>query len=165
MDLQGWNRTEGHVIDGLTMVRGMVYSRRKPHQQITLMMKPEKEKREFVRVPFVIGTTVRTSDRTIWSSNTLDVSMSGLRFETTETVPREGTFCEVEIVLVEAPEPVIIEARGSIVRSKPGTVAVQFSEVDVDSYEHLRQLILNNSEDPERAEQEFLSHRGIRKPA
>ena len=129
------------------------------------MMKPENEKREFVRVPFVIGTTVRTSDRTIWSSNTLDVSMSGLRVETKETVPREGTFCEVEIVLVEAPKPVIIEARGSIVRSKPGTLAVQFSEVDVDSYEHLRQLILNNSEDPERVEQEFLSHRGIRKPA
>lgn len=126
------------------------------------MKKPENEKREFVRVPFTTGTTVRTADRTIWSSKTLDVSMSGLRVETTETVPREGTFCEVEIVLAEAPEPVVIEARGSIVRSGPGTVAVHFSEVDVDSYEHLRQLILNNSDDPERAEKEFGAHWGIR---
>ncbi|MEK6742873.1 MAG: PilZ domain-containing protein [Nitrospirota bacterium] len=125
-------------------------------------MKPENEKREFVRVPFSISTTVRTSDRTIWSSNTLDVSMNGLRVATTETVPPEGAFCEVEIVLAEAPEPVIIEARGSIVRSKPGTLAVHFTEVDVDSYEHLRQLILNNSEDPERAELEFGTHWGIR---
>lgn len=142
----------------------MLYSRRVLLGQAT-MTKPESEKREFVRVPFRIGTTVRTGDRTIWSSNTLDVSMNGLRIATTETVPPEGALCEVEIVLVEAPEPVIIEARGTIVRSKPGTLAVHFSEVDVDSYEHLRQLVLNNSEDPERAEQEFGSHRGIRKPA
>jgi len=125
-------------------------------------MKPENEKREFLRVPFSIGTTIRTSDRTIRSGNSLDISMNGLRVATTEIVPPEGTFCEVEIVLAEAPEPVIIEARGSIVRSKPGTVAVHFSEVDVDSYEHLRQLILNNSEDPERAEKEFGAHWGIR---
>jgi hypothetical protein len=126
------------------------------------MTKPENEKREFVRVPFSIGTTIRTSDRTIWSGNTLDVSMNGLRVATTENVSPEGTFCEVEIVLAEAPDPVIIEARGSIVRSMPGTLAVHFSEVDIDSYEHLRQLILNNSEDPERAEKEFGAHLGIR---
>ncbi len=125
-------------------------------------MKPENEKREFVRVPFRMGTTVRTSDRTIRSGSTLDVSMNGLRIATTEIVPPEGTFCEVEIVLAEAPEPVVIEARGSIVRSKPGTLAVHFSEVDVDSYEHLRQLILNNSGDPERAEKEFDAHWGIK---
>ena len=126
------------------------------------MAKPEQEKREFVRVPFRIGTTVRISDRTIRSGTALDVSMNGILVATTEIVPPEGTSCEVEIILAEAPEPVIIEARGSIVRSKPGTLAVHFSEVDVDSYEHLRQLILNNSEDPERAEKEFGAHWGIR---
>jgi hypothetical protein len=147
--------------EGLTEARGMLYSRRELGRQIT-MTKPENEKRAFVRVPFRIGTTIRTGDRTIWSGNTLDISLNGLRVATTETVPPEGTFCEVEIVLAEVPEPVIIEARGSIVRSQPGTLAVHFSEVDVDSYEHLRQLILNNSEDPERAEKEFDVHWGIR---
>ena len=127
------------------------------------MTKPDNDKREFLRVPFRINTTVRTSDRTIWSSNTLDVSINGLRVATTEAVPPEGTFCEVEIVLAEPPEPVIIEARGSIVRSEQGTLAVHFSEVDVDSYEHLRQLVLNNSQDPDRAEKEFGAHWGIRK--
>jgi len=139
----------------------MLYSRCDLRRQST-MTKPENEKREFVRVPFKMGTTVRTSGRTIRSSNTLDISMNGLRIATTETVPPEGTVCEVEIVLAEAPDPVIIETRGSIVRSEPGTLAVHFSVIDVDSYEHLRQLILNNSEDPERAEKEFGAHWGIR---
>lgn len=129
------------------------------------MTKQDNDKREFLRVPFRMGTTVRTGDRTIWSSSTLNISMNGIRVAMTESVPPEGTVCEVEIVLAEKPELVIIEARGSIVRSEPGTLAVHFSEVDVDSYEHLRKLILNNSEDPEQAEQEIRSHAGIRKPA
>lgn len=139
----------------------MLYSGCELSRRIT-MMKPEYEKRDFVRVPFRMGTTIRTGERTIRSGSTLDISMNGLRVATSETVPAAGTFCEVEIVLAEAPEAVIIEVRGSIVRSEPGTLAVHFSEVDVDSYEHLRQLILNNSGDPERAEKEFDAHWGIR---
>jgi len=143
---------------GRTAAHGMLYS---SCGQIT-MTKPANDKREFLRVPFRMGTTVRTGDRTIWSSSTLDISMNGIRVAMTESVPPEGTICEVEIVLAEDPELMIIEARGSIVRSNPGTLAVHFSEVDIDSYEHLRKLILNNSEDPERAEKEFYAHLGIR---
>jgi len=120
------------------------------------------EKREFVRVPFKMDTTIRTGDRTIGTSTTLDISMNGIRVETAEPVPPEGTLCEIEIVLAESPAPVIIEARGSIVRSAVGTLVVHLNEIDIDSYDHLQQLILNNSKDPERAEKEFSAHWGIR---
>lgn len=129
------------------------------------MNKPVKEKRDFIRVPFRMNTAVRTGDRTIWSSSTLDISMSGLRVATNESPPPAGTPCEIEIVLAETPSAVIIEAGGTIVRSEPGTLAVHFNEVDIDSYEHLQLLILNNAADPERAEQEFRTHWGIRKPS
>ena len=129
------------------------------------MTSQPQEKRDFVRVPFKTDTAVRTRDRTIWSSSTLDISMNGIRVATAEAAPPEGTLCEIEIVLSETPSPAIIEARGSIVRSAAGTLAVHFTEIDLDSYEHLRQLILNNAMDPERAEQEFHTHRGIRRPA
>lgn len=122
----------------------------------------EEEKREFVRVPFRMETSVRTADRTIWSGSTLDISMSGLRVATTDTVPPEGTPCEIEIVLADDPSPAIIEARGTIVRSAAGTLAVHFTEVDLDTFEHLQQLILNNSADPDTAEQQFRAHLGIR---
>src|SRR5512139_1954389 len=128
------------------------------------MTEQPEEKREFVRVPFKMSTTVRTRDRTIWSGNALDISMNGIRVDTTDTAPPEGTLCEIEMVLAESPSPVVIEARGTIVRSAVGTLAVHFSEIDIDSYEHLQQLILNNTKDPERAEQEFSTHWGIRKP-
>ena len=129
------------------------------------MTEQPEEKRAFIRVPFKTDTAVRTRDRTIWSSNTLDISMNGIRVATSEPVPAEGTLCEIEIVLAETPEPVIIEARGSLVRSEAGTLAVHFSEIDIDSYDHLQQLILNNATDPEQAEREFRGHWGIRKTA
>ena len=125
-------------------------------------MAGQAEKRGFVRVPFKVNTMVRTQDRTIWSSTTLDISMNGIRVATSEAAPAEGTLCEIEIVLAEATAPAIIEARGTIVRSAAGTLAVHFTEIDIDSYDHLQQLILNNTSDPERAEQEFRAHRGIK---
>jgi len=124
----------------------------------------QQDRREFIRVPFRTGLAIRTQDRTIWSTSSLDISMTGLRASTQEAPPAEGTACEVEIVLSDAEPPVIIEARGAIVRSAPGTIAVHFTEVDLDSFGHLRQVVLNNAGDPDRAEEELRSHRGIRKP-
>lgn len=125
-------------------------------------MTGQEEKRDFVRVPIRMQTSVRTQHRTIWSSSTLDISMNGIRIATDEPVPPEGTRCEIELVLTETPAAAIIEARGAIVRSDAGSLAVHFSEIDIDSYEHLQQLILNNARDPEQAEREFHSHRGIK---
>jgi hypothetical protein len=124
----------------------------------------KQERREFIRVPFRTSLAVRTQDRTIWSTNSLDISMTGLRASTQAAPPEEGTTCEVEIVLSEAEPPVIIEARGAIVRSAPGTIAVHFTEIDLDSFGHLRQVVLNNTGDPDQAEEELRSHWGIRKP-
>jgi hypothetical protein len=89
--------------------------------------------------------------------------MNGIRIGTQGDIPPPGTACEVKMVLSEGDPAVIIEARGSIVRSAPGTVAVHFDEVDLDSYLHLRELVMNNAKDPEQAEQQIRSHWGIRK--
>jgi len=126
------------------------------------MEKPDR--REFIRVPFRTNLSIRTQDRTFWSRSSLDISMTGLRARTDEPPPAEGAECEVEIVLSDAEPPVIIEARGAVVRSAPGTIAVHFTEIDLDSFDHLRQVILNNAGDPDRADEEFRSHWGIRKP-
>ncbi len=128
-------------------------------------MSGENERREFIRVPFQGEIEVRTPDRTVRASSTLDLSMNGIRIRTAEQPPPPGTACEVRVILSGADPAVTIEARGDIVRSDPGTLAVHLTEVDLDSYLHLRQLILNNAEDPEKAEQELRSHWGIRKPA
>lgn len=128
------------------------------------MKDPDQDRRSFTRIPFHTQAEIRTGSRIIRSSNGIDVSMNGMRMETPDAVPAEGAPCSVTITLRAAEEQVRIEAQGHIVRSRGGTMAVRFNEIDLDSYTHLRQLILSNTDEPERAEREFNAHWGIRKP-
>lgn len=123
----------------------------------------DQDRREFLRVPFKTEITVRAAGRPLKSGSTLDISMNGLLLATAETPPPEGTPCEVAIALAGSDPPVTISARGSIVRSGPGTLAVHFSDVDLDGYQHLRQVILHNAADPDQAERELSDHEGIRR--
>ena len=128
------------------------------------MTTPVNERREFIRVPFRTEIEIHTPARTIRSRSSLDISMNGLRTETEGPVPEPGTPCHVRITLSLEEPRISITVKGLIVRAEPGTIAVHFTEVDMDSYEHLRKLILNNAKDLERAEQEISTHWGIRKP-
>jgi len=122
------------------------------------------EKRGFSRVPFNTEVEVRVQGRSIRSQEGINISMSGIRLSTREAIPPAEAPCQVTIILGGSENPVIINAKGKIVRTQAGSLAVEFSELDLDSYHHLQQLIVSNADDPERAEQEFSVHWGIRKP-
>jgi hypothetical protein len=128
------------------------------------MVTQSTEKRGFSRVPFNTEVEVRAQGRSIQSREGIDISMSGIRLSTREAVPPAETPCQVRIALGGSENPVIIDAKGKLVRSQEGSMAVEFTELDLDSYHHLQLVIVNNADDPERAEQEFSAHWGIRKP-
>jgi len=122
------------------------------------------EKRGFNRVPFNTEVEVRVQDRSIRSKEGINISMSGIRISTREVVPPEEAPCQVTINLGGQANPVLINAKGKMVRSGAGSLAVEFTQIDPASYHHLKQLIVNNADDSERAEREFSTHWGIRKP-
>ena len=128
------------------------------------MIRQPVDKRSFIRIPFKTEAEVFVDKRVIRSDQGIDVSMKGLRLVTDELV-EPGTLCRAVIRLQGEIPPVIIEASGTIVRSAPGSLAVEFIELDFDSYQHLRRLILLNADNPEKAEAEFIAHWGIRNPA
>jgi hypothetical protein len=123
------------------------------------------ERRGFVRVPFKTEVEIQAALETIRSEADIDVSMSGVRVPYDDHGPEPGTMCRVSIILKASDHRLAIVASGNIIRSEHGSIAVEFTELDLDSYNHLRLLILNNTEDPERAEQEFHTHWGIRRPS
>ncbi len=123
-----------------------------------------REKREFVRVPFTTEVEIRTGNRLFRSSSGMNISLNGLRIATEGPLPGEGSPCSARIVLKAFDHHIAIEAQGRIARSGQGYLAVEFTELDPDSYIHLRQLIINNAEDPVHAEEEFDAHWGIRRP-
>jgi hypothetical protein len=122
------------------------------------------DRRGFVRVPFNTEVEVETQGTVIRSREEINLSMSGIRLNTNETIPAPGVACRVKIILQASDNRVSLGANGKVVRSAPGSLAVEFSELDLDSYHHLKNLILNNTDEPEKAEREFTSHWGIRPP-
>ena len=122
------------------------------------------EKREFIRVPFNTTVVVRVQDRVIRSQGEINISMGGVRLSTRDAIPPAEALCRVTINLGGSASPIHIEVKGTIVRSQEGSLAVKFIDLDLDSYQHLRQLIVNNADDPDRAELEFVAHWGIRRP-
>ena len=128
------------------------------------MVAQSTEKRGFSRVPFNTQIEVRAKGRLIRSQEGVNISMRGILLTTAEAIPPAETPCQVTIVLGGTEHPVIIDAKGTMVRSQEGSLAVEFTELDLDSYHQLQRLIVNNADDPERAEQEFAAHWGIRKP-
>ncbi len=122
------------------------------------------EKREFIRVPFSTEVEIRFGDRSFRSSSGINISLNGLRIATEQPLPDTDSPCSVKILLRAFDHQVAIEALGRAVRAGDGHLAVEFTELDPDSYFHLRQLIVNNADDPARAEEEFDAHWGIRRP-
>jgi hypothetical protein len=122
------------------------------------------EKRGFIRVPFNTTVEVRVPGRVIRSQEGINISMSGVRLSTPEVIRPAKVPCQVTINLGGSESPIRIDAMGTTIRSRAGSLAVKFIDLDLDSYQHLRQLIVNNTDDPDRAEQEFAAHWGIRKP-
>jgi hypothetical protein len=128
-------------------------------------MQPQ-EKREFLRVPFTTEVEVRTEDRSFGSSSGINISLNGLKLATEQPVPEKGSPWTAKIMLRAFEKQVIqviIEAHGRVARSGQGTLAVEFMDLDLDSYLHLRQLIICNTDDTGRTEREFDAHWGIRR--
>lgn len=120
------------------------------------------DKRGFIRVPFNTEVEVLAQGRAIRSRKGIDISMSGLRLSTGDAVPAEGSPCEVTIILEALENRVLVKAGGKVIRSEPGSLAVEFTELDLDSYCHLRQVILYNTDEPGKSERELAAHWGIR---
>ncbi len=119
------------------------------------------DRRGFVRIPFTTEVEIDAGGSRIHAEGEVNISMSGIRVPYAGSLPPAAA-CRLTITLNSSKDPVAIRAEGRILRSDAGSLAVEFTQLDPDSYGHLRQLILNNAADPERAEQEFDSHWGIR---
>ncbi|NTV39607.1 MAG: PilZ domain-containing protein [Demequinaceae bacterium] len=110
--------------------------------------------RKFTRVNPHLPIDVVADGRTV-SGEVRDVGFEGV-WVPAEVPLSERTPCRVTIHLAES---IKICADGVVVRSEPDGFAVQFVELlDLESYGHLRNLILYNSRDTDTVEQEFDRH-------
>jgi PilZ domain len=119
--------------------------------------------REFVRARIRLRARLTAPGGRSIEGATRDLSIRGMFLECTDGFPVD-TVCEVRLFLDGLPEGAgPLEAHGRIVRVEPLGLAVLFTEVQVESLEHLRYLVLYNTTNPDRALAEFESHLGLRR--
>ncbi len=118
--------------------------------------------REFSRVDIKVFATVQAKGEEIVTTGTHDVSMKGL-FVRGKADWSIGTECEIHLILEGQNPPVNIEVKGKVQRITEEGIAILFTEVGLEAYEHLHNLVMLNTDDPEKVEQEFNNHLGLKK--
>jgi len=122
----------------------------------------QEERRAFTRVTSDVGACLaaQNAEQEMVSGRVEDVSMNGMFLRCQSVLP-EGARCRVRLPLQDdAPAPAItVEA--VVTRVKKEGLAIQFLEIDITSFEHLRNLVLYNASIVVQVEQELVRHRGI----
>ena len=115
--------------------------------------------REFTRVPIRVRAEVKGGGLSIASSASQSISLKGMLVNCPENLP-EGTGCEITLFLGDG--DIQIQAEGTVVRCYPEGIAFQFTRIlGLESFEHLRKLVLYNAPDPDQVESEFSTSTGI----
>jgi hypothetical protein len=113
------------------------------------------EKRKNVRINFNTRVVLKCEGQTILSdADTRDISLKGM-FIKTDRKLAVGTSCDLELVLSGASTNLSLAIEGKIARQEAGGLAVSFDGIDLDSYWHLKNLLLYNAPDPDGLEKEF----------
>jgi hypothetical protein len=121
------------------------------------------DRREFTRVRAHVEAQVSSDTPVLIAGEARDISLNGVYVLCDERLPA-GTPCRVFLFLGESQEQLVIRANGKIARSDETGMGVELTGIPVDSFDHLRNLVLYNSgREIEQVEREFKSHTGIKK--
>lgn len=112
-------------------------------------------RRTRTRVSFHTQVEVKASGMLLEGLETRDLSHKGV-FLLGDNPLKEGQACTVNLHLArdEANAPVL-HMEGRVARVTDDGTAIDFLSMDPDTYMHLRNLVLLNADDPEKAEREF----------
>ena len=113
------------------------------------------EKRQNTRVPFHTTITVRFSDKTFDHCETQDLSLKGVFVKGVTGTRAQGDHCELSLHLSGATSDLSLHMSGEVVRVLDDGVGLHFSEIDLDSFFHLKNIIYFNTEDPDILGDEF----------
>jgi hypothetical protein len=119
------------------------------------------DQRQFLRVSTEVEAEASGAGGTV-AGSTRDISLKGMFLLTTEPFP-EGSTCRLTLYLDGRAGDLRVVANGFVVRSLIDGMAIEFSElIGLESWSHLRSLVVFNAEEPQRAQEQFAAHLGLR---
>lgn len=100
------------------------------------------------RSDFKTEIKIVTQEKTITSGASKDISLNGIFVFCKEKLP-EGTPCTIELFMNCKQDDRGIFLDGHITRVTSEGLGLAFDNMDVDTYEHLRKIVLYNARNPE----------------
>ncbi len=108
------------------------------------------DRRKHSRVGFTTRIEIVVLDagggQVILEASSKDLSQKGVFVETDQQFTK-GTSCEVNIYLTGGIDDIKLEIQGAVVRQTDIGIGVVFESMDVDTYTHLKNIVLYNSGD------------------
>ncbi|MBN1848812.1 MAG: PilZ domain-containing protein [Deltaproteobacteria bacterium] len=115
-----------------------------------------KERRKQTRVQFETEVILKSEKSEIRSNvNSKDISLKGMYVRTREKMP-VGTYCDIRIILTGSTDNLFISLKGRIIRQDAFGLGIHFDSVDLDSFQHLKNLLMYNAPDPDAIEKEIV---------
>lgn len=106
-------------------------------------MSRREEEREHTRLPIRLEVHITSDERTLVSGHTRDISREGVYVFVDRPLPR-GTACQIALLVKGPKSSLRIDVSGRVVRADDHGMAIDFTEVGMDSLFHLRNLVQYN---------------------
>ncbi len=115
----------------------------------------ETERRRHERVPFSTRVRIQSGEERFESNAELrDISLKGLFVRTPVRLAIDSP-CKVEIELSGTSSELRIRVTARVIRHGKDGMGIRFDALDIDSYLHLKNLLVHNATDPDRMEGAF----------
>lgn len=112
------------------------------------------DRREFLRIEVRLPADLLIPDGQRIEAFTQDVSYRGTFLETERRLPL-GTPVDLTLWLGGRGHGLGLRTKAVVARQTEGGLGLRIDEITLDTFEHLRSLILFNAQDPDRASREI----------
>jgi c-di-GMP-binding flagellar brake protein YcgR len=113
-------------------------------------------RRRNVRIEFQALADLKFPERSYSQCQVRDLSLTGI-FVIGIDGRGQDEKCEVTLHLSGGSSDVRLTMKAEVVRAETQGLALRFSEIDLDSFIHLKNIVYYNSLDPDILEQEWLA--------
>ncbi len=114
------------------------------------------ENRRFMRSPVDLPITLTLTDGLVIEGRLRNVSILGLYAETLDLAPA-GAQCEVTFFAAPLKE---VKLSCEVMHRNPTGMGMKIVGIESETFENLRELIVNHAQDPARSDREILSNMG-----
>ena len=106
------------------------------------------EQRTHTRWPIQARAELRLDNGMLMEGASRNVSLNGVLLTSEQILP-VGHSCRVSLIMHETMAPLRIDVHGQVVRMDDVGIAIEFSYVDVDNFDRLRQYVMRQAEEME----------------